>query len=160
MRNLIEGMTLLTLALALVVCARMEVWGEKSFSTFAVQDEEKMKLMIGTWIFTGRPYAYEFTDEFVRRVDGFPYFRYKVSQYPRNTYLYSVFKSKMTGKLYFCRGKWDSRYGFQYSSSRIEFRGKDLFIVYSKDEPGEVYFIADRIKKKDNKISKVARGNK
>lgn len=139
-RTLCFGLT----TLFLISCARL--FGIESFSTFAVQDKEKMELIKGKWKLTGRPYLYEYTDDYMRRIDGFAYYRYKVSQFPRRHYLYSIFKSKKTGKLYFCRGRWDNKYGFQYSSSRMVFKGKDLFIVYSKDDPDEVFFIAERVK--------------
>ncbi len=133
----------------LISCGR--VFAIESFSTFAVKDTEKMELIKGKWKLTGRLYLYEYTDSYMRRIDGFAYYRYNVSQFPRRTYLYAVFKSKKTGKSYFCRGRWDGNYGFQYSSSRIEFKGKDLFIVYTKDDPNDVFFIAERVKENETK---------
>ncbi|HLP60745.1 MAG TPA: hypothetical protein VK186_18015 [Candidatus Deferrimicrobium sp.] len=120
--------------------------GQESFSTFAEVDTEMMKQIIGRWTQSGRPYIYEYTDEYMRRIDGFQYFKYSISQFRDNNNMYAVFKSKTTGISYFCRGKWHSRYGFQYSASRIVFKGKDRFIVYSKDKPGEIFFVADRVK--------------
>lgn len=133
----------------LIICGR--VFGIESFSTFAVKDTDKMELIKGKWKLTGRPYLYEYTDDYMRRIDGFAYYRYKVSQFPRKVYLYAVFKSKKTGKSYFCRGRWDSKYGFQYSSSRIVFKGKDLFVVYTKDDPTDVFFVAERIEENETK---------
>ena len=120
---------------------------EKSFSSFAVEDSEKMELIIGKWKISDRPYLYEYTDDFVRRIDGFAYYRYKISQYPQNNNnIYAIFKSKKTSKSYFCRGNWHWKWGFQYSASRIVFKGKDKFIVYSKENPRKIYFVAERIK--------------
>ena len=137
------------MVLFLLTCGR--VFGIESFSTFAVKDTDKMELIKGKWKLTGRPYLYEYTGDYMRRIDGFAYYRYKVSQFPRRVYLYAVFKSKKTGKSYFCRGRWDNKYGFQYSSSRIEFKGKDLFIVYTKDDPNDVYFVAERVTENETK---------
>jgi hypothetical protein len=121
------------------------VSGQEAFSTFAEADTEMMKLIIGKWSISDRPYIYEYTDEFMRRIDGFQYFKYTISQFRDKNNMYAIFKSKKNGKSYFCRGKWHNKYGFQYSASRIVFKGKDKFIVYSKDNPGEIFFMAERI---------------
>jgi hypothetical protein len=134
---------------AFVLIFAIPLFGTESFSTFAEIDSKMMSLIKGKWHHTGRSYLYEYTGEFMSRIDGFAYYRYKVSQYPRMNFIYAVFKSKKTGKSYFCRGRLDSKYGFQHSSSRIEFRGKDRFIVYSKDDADEVYFIAERVKQEE-----------
>lgn len=119
----------------------------ESFSTFAVADIEKMKVIIGKWIISERNAMYEYTNEFARRIDGFAYYRYKISKFPGNVKLiYAIFKSKKTSKSYFCRGNWHWKWGFQYSASRIVFKGKDKFIVYSKENPRKIYFVAERIK--------------
>lgn len=135
---------------ALVLIFTSRLLGIESFSTFAEIDTEMMSLIKGKWQHTGRPYLYEYTGEYMTRIDGFAYYRYRVSQYPRANFMYAVFKSKKTGKSYFCRGRWDNKYGFQYSSSRIEFRGNDRFIVYTKNDAEEVYFIAERVKEEEN----------
>lgn len=122
------------------------VWGQQAFSTFTEADTEMAKLIIGKWSISDRPYIYEYTNEYMRRIDGFPYFKYTISQFRDNNNMYAVFKSKKNGKSFFCRGKWHSKYGFQYSASRIEFKGKDKFIVYSKDNPREIFFVAERIR--------------
>lgn len=144
-RSVCFGLTLFFL----FACGR--VFSMESFRTFAVKDTDKMELIKGKWKLTDRPYLYEYTDNYMRRIDGFAYYLYKVSQYPRRVYLYAIFKSKKTGKSYFCRGRWDSKFGFQYSSSRIVFKGKDLFVVFSKDDPTDVFFIAERVRENDAK---------
>jgi hypothetical protein len=136
---------LLVLVSVLIPGTGAPLWGQQSFSTFAEVDTEMMKLIIGKWTISDRPYIYEYTDEFMRRIDGFQYFKYTISQFRDNNNMYAVFKSKKTGKSYFCRGKWHNKYGFQYSASRIEFKGKDQFTVYAKDTPGEIFFVADRV---------------
>ena len=140
-------------AAAFVLILAGPLFGIESFSTFAEVDSEMMSLIKGKWQHTGRSYLYEYTDEFMTRIDGFAYYKYSVSQYPKIKYMYAIFKSKKTGKSYFCRGRWDNKYGFQYSSSRIEFRGKDRFIVYTRDDAEEVYFIAERVKEQENERS-------
>ncbi len=136
----------LVFATLLSPIAGIHVLGQQAFSTFAEVDTELMKLIIGKWSISDRPYIYEYTDEFMRRIDGFQYFKFTISQFRDNNNMYAVFKSKKTGKSYFCRGKWHSKYGFQYSTSCIVFKGKDKFIVYSKDNPRELFFVAERIK--------------
>lgn len=135
----------LVFAALILTCAGTPVWGQQAFSTFAEADTEMMKLIIGKWSISDRPYIYEYTDEFMRRIDGFQYFKFTISQF-RDNNMYALFKSKKNGKSYFCRGKWHNKYGFQYSASRIVFKGKDKFIVYSKDNPREIFFVAERIK--------------
>ncbi len=131
----------------LSIGGRQPLTGQEAFSSFAEVDTDMMKLILGKWSHSGRSYIYQYTDEYVRRIDGFQYFKYSISQF-RDNNMYAIFKSKKTGKSYFCRGKWHSKYGFQYSASRIEFKGQDRFIVYCKDNSNEIFFIADRIKEK------------
>jgi hypothetical protein len=132
----------------------IEALGE-SFSTFAVPDTEKMKLIIGKWKISDRPYLYEYTNDFVSRIDGFAYYRYKISQFPHNeNNIYAIFKSKKTGKAYFCRGNWHRKWGFRYSASRIIFKGKDKFIVYTRANPRKIYFVAKRIKTDEKRKQK------
>lgn len=150
--NELRQFTLWAAAFVLIFAGRM--FGIESFSTFADVDTEMMSLIKGKWQLTGRPYLYEYTGDYMTRIDGFAYYRYRVSQFPRANFMYAVFKSKKTGKSYFCRGRWDSKYGFQHSSSRIEFKGKDRFIVYSKNDDGDVFFIAERLKEEDKGIDK------
>lgn len=40
-----------------------QIWGQQAFSTFAEADKEMMKLIIGKWSISDRPYIYEYTDE-------------------------------------------------------------------------------------------------
>lgn len=116
------------------------------FINFAVPDTNYMKKIEGKWTFSESRYLYEFTKTFSRKIDGLPYYLYKSSKY-LNYYslIYAIFKSKKTGISFFCRGNWSRRRGFQYSVSRIVFKGNDKFVVYSKDNPKEVYFIAKRV---------------
>ena len=119
--------------------------GSEIFSNFADPDKDYMERIKGNWIFSDRPYVYEFTDVFVRKIDGFMYFKYKSTKYPRyDLFIYSIFKSRKTGISFFCRGNWDEKRGFIHVSSRIRFIGKDKFLVYSKDDINEIYFTAKR----------------
>ncbi|MDQ1351932.1 MAG: hypothetical protein QG657_2238 [Acidobacteriota bacterium] len=137
---------LLVAAALLLTDVGATVWGQQAFSTFAEADTEMMKLILGKWSISDRPYIYEYTNEFMRRIDGFQYFKFTISQFRDNKNMYAIFKSKKNGKSYFCRGKWHNKYGFQYSASRIVFQGKDKFIVYSKDNTQEIFFVAERIR--------------
>lgn len=116
------------------------------FSRFADHDKDYFKRIQGKWLFSNRRFVYEFTDIFVRKIDGFRYYKYKSTKYPKyDNFLYAVFKSKKTGISFFCRGNWDKKRGFLHVSSRIRFIGKDKFIVFSKDDMNEIYFTAKRI---------------
>ncbi len=116
------------------------------FSRFADSDKESLKKIIGTWKFSNRNYLYEFTDTYIKKIDGFFYYRYKSSKYPRyDNFIYSIFKSKKTKVSFFCRGNLDKKSGFIHVSSRIRFIDNNKFIVYKKDNQREVYFTAVRI---------------
>ena len=115
------------------------------FSKFADPNEDYMKRIKGEWVFSNRKYLYEFTDIFVRKIDGFRYYKYKSSKYPRyDNFLFAIFKSRKTGISFFCRGNWDKERGYIHTSSRIRFIGRDKFIVFSKDDMNEIYFTAKR----------------
>jgi len=116
------------------------------FSNFADVNTDYLKRIRGKWVFSDRRYAYEFTDIFVRKIDGFRYYKYKSTKYPRyENFIYSIFKSRKTGISFFCRGNWDEKRGFMHVSSRIRFIGDNKFIVFSKDNMNEIYFTAKRI---------------
>jgi hypothetical protein len=53
----------LVLAALLLTGAGSRVWGQQAFSTFAEADSELMKLILGKWSISDRPYIYEYTDE-------------------------------------------------------------------------------------------------
>jgi len=116
------------------------------FSQFADADTNYLKKIKGKWVFSDRRYMYEFTDIFVRKIDGFRYYKYSSTKYPGyENFIYAIFKSRKTGVSFFCRGNWDKKRGFLHVSSRIRFVGNDKFIVYSKDNMNEIYFTAKRI---------------
>ncbi len=116
------------------------------FVKFAKPDKDYMARVQGKWIFSGSRYLIEFTNSFSRKIDGLSYYLYKNSKYPKNfDFIYAIFKSKKTGISYFCRGVWSKRMGFRYSVSRIKFRGRDKFFVYSKNDPNRIYFTAKRV---------------
>lgn len=115
------------------------------FSRFADVNKDYLERIRGKWVFSNRKFVFEFTDIFVRKIDGFRYFKYKSSKYPRyDNFLYAIFKSRKSGISFFCRGNWDKKRGFIHVSSRIRFIGKDKFIVFSKDDINEIYFTAKR----------------
>lgn len=143
--------------LIFILCFSAQVWGN-SFSTFAELDEENMKRIVGKWKFSDRIYLYEYTDDYMTRIDGFPYYQYKISQYPRSSnYIYAIFKSKKTGKSYFCRGHYSHKTGFRHSASRIVFESEDKFVVYTEDDPHVIFFIAERIKPQTQANAKTLR---
>lgn len=144
------------LILALLAALKMDA--TQSFSQFAAPDADAMRRIQGKWVIEGRSYIYSFTSEPVRRIDGFMYYRYSVSQYPGVESLYAIFKSKKSGKMYFCRGYWDKKYGFQQSASLISFDHDDSFVVFSKDNPGQVFFQAVRLNDKPEIRSPVQNG--
>ncbi len=116
------------------------------FSRFADANKDYHERIKGKWVFSNRQFVYEFTDIFVRKIDGFRYYKYKSTKYPRyDNFLYAIFKSKKSGISFFCRGNWDKKRGFIHVSSRIRFIGRDKFIVFSKDDINEIYFTAKRI---------------
>ncbi len=116
------------------------------FTKFAEVNKDYEDRIIGKWIFSNRSYVYEFTNIFVRKIDGFHYFKYKSSKYPGyEGFLYAIFKSKKTSISFFCRGNWDKKRGLVHVSSRIRFIGKDKFVVFSKNNINEIYFTAKRI---------------
>jgi len=115
------------------------------FSRFADANKDYMNRIHGAWVFSNRNYVYEFTNVFVRKIDGFRYYKYKSSKYPRyDNFLYAIFKSRKTGVSFFCRGNWDEKRGFVHVSSRIRFIGKNKFIVFRKDDSNEIYFTAKK----------------
>ncbi|MEN8221932.1 MAG: hypothetical protein ABFR36_01625 [Acidobacteriota bacterium] len=115
------------------------------FSRFADPNKDYLERIKGEWVFSNRKYLYEFTDVFVRKIDGFRYYKYKSSKHPGyDNFLFAIFKSRKTGVSFFTRGNWDKKRGFIHTSSRIRFIGKDKFMVFSKDNMNEIYFTAKR----------------
>lgn len=130
--------------LLLMVFVPLSFHGE-IFSRFADPNDDYMERIKGEWVFSNRKYLYEFTDIFVRKIDGMKYYKYKSSKYPKyDNFLFAIFKSRKTGVSFFCRGNWDKKRGFLHTTSRIRFIGRDKFIVFSKDDMNEIYFTAKR----------------
>ncbi|MEN8153873.1 MAG: hypothetical protein ABFR75_07595 [Acidobacteriota bacterium] len=130
---------------SIVFIFSINIFGEL-FSQFADSDKESLKNIIGIWKFSDRNYLYEFTDTFVRKIDGFFYYKYRSSKYPRyDNFIYSIFRSRKTDVSFFCRGNWDKKRGFVHVSSRIRFIGDNKFVVYKKENPRKVYFTAVRV---------------
>ncbi|MCP4152554.1 MAG: hypothetical protein GY757_32760 [bacterium] len=129
-----------------------------------VEDTKMMKRIVGKWVISDRPYIYEYTTDFFQRINGFLYNRFKISPNSRENRIYTIWRSPKTGRSYFCRGKWYSRWDFRYSASRIVFKNDNKFIVYSKDNPNIVYFVAQRVtedilKKRDAKLKAAKKKN-
>ncbi|MCP5048875.1 MAG: hypothetical protein GY940_17015 [bacterium] len=116
-------------------------------------DTDALETIKGEWAIEGRSYTLVFTTQYACRVDGVKYFHYSRSHSkPAYPWVYTIIKSKKTGKWYFARGNY--RGGkFYGTTSRMMFENRDHFIVYSSKDPEDIFFKARRFKEK-NKIKK------
>jgi len=109
-------------------------------------DETALNRISGKWIvqLDGINYIHSYTMDFVCRIDGLKYYSYNRvggrSTYP---FIYTIVKSKKTGRFYFARGYYKNG-NLVGSTSRIKFISKDAFYVYSDKNPDEIYFAARR----------------
>lgn len=109
--------------------------------------ETSLKLIKGQWQILETGAIFDFTDRPARKLFGLEYYYYHTSRNFRNKiYLFTIVKSNKTGRLYFARGEYRNGH-FHSSTSRIRFRGKNRFLVYSKDDYRQVLFEAVRIRK-------------
>jgi hypothetical protein len=125
--------------------------GIELLSRIGEVDLDAMDTINGIWVMEDSRYTFEFTNRFACMIDGLKYYHYKRTQSnPAFPWVYTIIKSKKTGRFYFARGEY--RKGrFYGSTSRIRFRDKDHFIVYHSDKPEKVYYKAFRIKHKRGK---------
>ena len=109
------------------------------------EDETSLNMIKGEWQILENGCIFNFTDKLARKLYGLKYYYYHTSINSGNKiYLFTIVKSKKTGRLYFARGEW--RKGqFLSSTSRIRFRGKNHMIVYSRDNHKDILFEAVRI---------------
>lgn len=124
------------------------VLGE-ALSQIGPVDEESLKTIYGFWVLDDSRVAHRYTDEFVCRIDGLKYYRYgRVGMNPGLPYVFTIVKSKKTGRLYFARGYYkDGRlYG---STSRMQFKNKDHFVVYEEKNAEVIFFEARRAQVKN-----------
>ena len=109
--------------------------------------EPSIKFIKGQWIAEGSQFLFEFTNQPVKKIYGLKYYLYRTLPRSRSRiFIFTIIKSKKTGRLYFARGKYQDG-GFVCSVSKIMFIGKNKMIVYEKDNPKEIYFTAKRKKK-------------
>jgi hypothetical protein len=112
----------------------------------AQPDPETAKLIIGCWQIQDSEYNFQFTKQFVRKFFGFKFYHYKTTQHPLSReYIYTILTVKKYGKSYLCRGIYRNGRPLGFSTSVIQFIGKDWFKVYSQRNPRELYFEAVRI---------------
>lgn len=116
--------------------------------------ENGLHLIKGEWRVCETGHIFSFTDKFARRLFGLKYFYYYTSVNPKSKiFLFTIVKSKKTGRLYFARGEYKYRDGAFYSStSRIRFRGKNRLVVYSKENHKKILFEADRIIRENTEV--------
>ena len=113
------------------------------------EHENSLQLIKGEWFIRESGAFFNFTGNFARKLYGLKYFRYHTSKNFRNKiYLFTIVKSDKTGRLYFARGEYKNGQFFN-STSRIRFRGKNNFVVYSRDSHRQILYEAVRIVKKE-----------
>ncbi len=117
-------------------------------------DLDAIDAIKGKWVMEDSRYTFEFTDSFACRIDGVKYYHYKRTQSsPAYPWVYSIVKSKKTGRRYFARGEY--RKGrFIGSTSRIAIEDKDHFLVFYSQNAEKVYYKAFRFKPRKKKEKK------
>ncbi|NIM18160.1 MAG: hypothetical protein GTO45_39665 [Candidatus Aminicenantes bacterium] len=119
----------------------------KPLSQIGEEDSNALELIKGQWVIDDTRFIHHYTGRFAVRIDGLKYYLYKRlhsnSRYP---HVYTIIKSKKTGRSYFARGRYENG-RFIGTTSRIVFKGKNRFIVYSQKNPKKVYFKAARVRK-------------
>ena len=116
-----------------------------NFLDNAVQDQEARAQLLGKWAVYDSRYTFEYTDDFAQRYSGFVFYIYRTSQRPKSDeYIYTVLKSKKTGRKYLCRGIWRRGRMLTVTTSRMIVKGNRLQ-VYEKHNPKAIYFSAERV---------------
>jgi hypothetical protein len=111
------------------------------------EDVNAMELIQGQWVIGGAQSINLYTYDFACKIDGLKYYYYsRVGARTSYPYVYTIVKSKKTGRSYFARGYYkDGRlYG---NTSRIEFKHSDCFMVYLERDPEAIFFEAYRVPK-------------
>jgi len=108
-------------------------------------DFETIGKMKGTWMIDGSKYIFEYTEQYVCHIDGVKYFLYRRDRnHSRIPFIYTVIKSKKTGKRYFARGQYKNGQ-LLGSTSRITLKGNDRMTVYEVNSQNDVFFTARRV---------------
>jgi hypothetical protein len=119
----------------------------KPLSRIGPVDAKALELIKGQWVIGDTRFIHHYTGGFAVRIDGLKYYHYKrLHSKSRFPHIYTIVKSKKTGRYYFARGSYEKG-RFYGTTSRIVFKGKNRFIVYSKTDPKKIYFKAVRVKK-------------
>jgi len=107
-------------------------------------DIDAVQNLKGLWVIENSRYTFDFTDQFVCRINGQKFFLYKRNNTnSADPWVYTIVKSKRTKQWYFSRGNYrDGR--FYGSTSRIVFEDKNNITVYSGTDPRKVFFRAGR----------------
>jgi len=145
LRNSLRQHLVIVVSLLFFICAPLSA---KMLCEIGGEAESTLKLIKGKWLVRETGYIFSFTDRFVRKLYGLGYYYYDSSVNSKNKiYLFTIVKSKKTGRLYFARGEY--RNGEFYSStSRIRFSGKNHLTVYCSDNPRQVLYEAVRVLRK------------
>lgn len=146
---------LLVIILLLVLSAGLsaKVYLE-ALSKIGEVDMDTIKNMKGFWMIEDSRFVFEYTDFFACRIDGLKYFVYRRNRnHTRIPYVFTVVKSKKTGKLYFARGQY-IKGRLVGSTSRIAFRGKDKMTVYKVNSQRNVFYKARRVQVEDQNKNK------
>jgi hypothetical protein len=147
------------IAIALFVLLSIALWADKTkfrikttevkpLSQLGEVNLEAIGRMKGQWLIRDSRFILEFTDRFACMIDGLRYFHYKrVGTTPRYPYIFTIVKSKQSGKYFFARGYYQDRrlYG---TTSMMELKENQL-IVYSAQDPKKIYFLASPVKAKE-----------
>ena len=117
----------------------------KPLSQIGDVDTETVKNMKGFWMIEGSKYLFEYTDSYACRIHGVKYFFFKRNRnHTRIPFVFTVVKSKETGRLYFARGEYKNGQ-LVGSTSRIVFKGKDRMVVYKSNTLKKVFYKARRV---------------
>jgi len=118
----------------------------KPLSRIGEEDAEALASIKGEWVIDDTRFIHQYSDRFAVRIDGLKYYHYKrLHANSRFPWVYTIVKSRETGRSYFARGSYENG-RFYGTTSRIVFKGKDRLIVYSHKNPKDIYFTATRIK--------------
>jgi hypothetical protein len=119
----------------------------KPLSQIGEEDSTALELITGQWVIDDTRFIHHYTGHFAVKIDGLKYYLYKRLQAnSRFPHVYTIVKSKKTGRSYFARGTYENG-RLIGTTSRIVFKGKNRFVVYSQKNPKKVYFKAARVKK-------------
>jgi hypothetical protein len=133
-----------------VILLTLWVGAEGELYEVAEPDDVRARLILGRWAISNGEAVFEYTDDYVCRVEGFKFYRYTTSRQPKSkTFIYTVLKSRKKKKkqrYYFCRGLWKEGRAYGFTTSIYYFLTDDRFVVMSKHDSHEVYFTATRLK--------------